>query len=72
MNIRQAKEKIQELKRIIAENNHRYYVENSPLISDYDYDMLMNELIAMERMYPDLITPDSPTGRKRSVRSEEK
>ncbi len=63
MNIRQAKEKIQELKRIIAENNHRYYVENSPLISDYDYDMLMNELIAIERMYPDLITPDSPTQR---------
>lgn len=46
---------------MIAENNRLYYVENSPSISDFEYDMLMNELIALEKEHPELITPDSPT-----------
>ena len=61
MDREQAKIRIGELRDIINENNRRYYVENSPVISDYDYDMLMNELISLEKQYPDLVTPDSPT-----------
>ena len=57
----QAEIRIDELRRTINENNRRYYVENSPVISDYDFDMLMNELISLEKQYPDLVTPDSPT-----------
>lgn len=57
----QAEIRIDELRKTINENNRRYYVENSPVISDYDFDMLMNELISLEKQYPDLVTPDSPT-----------
>lgn len=57
----QAAARVAELRNIIEENNRRYYVENSPQISDYDYDMLMNELVSLEKEYPDLVTPDSPT-----------
>lgn len=61
MNINEANNRIQELRAAIAEANRRYYVESAPTISDYDYDMLMNELIALEKEYPELATPDSPT-----------
>ncbi len=61
MDREQAKIRIRELRDIINENNRRYYVENSPVISDYEFDMLMNELISLEKQYPDLVTPDSPT-----------
>ena len=59
----QARIRAEELRRVISENNRLYYVENAPQISDYDYDMLMNELIAIERQFPALVTPDSPTMR---------
>lgn len=61
MDREQAKIRIAELRDEINENNRRYYVENNPVISDYDYDMLMNELISLEKQYPDLVTADSPT-----------
>lgn len=57
----QAKIRIEELRGLINENNRRYYVENSPVISDYEFDMLMNELIALEKEFPEFVTPDSPT-----------
>ena len=57
----QARARAAELRELIEENNRLYYVENSPKISDYDFDMLMNELMAIEKEYPDLVTPDSPT-----------
>lgn len=57
----EAENRTRELREKIEENNRHYYVENAPLISDYEYDMLMNELIALEKEYPDLVTPDSPT-----------
>ena len=53
--------RIQQLRDIISENNRRYYVENAPVISDYEFDMLMNELASLEKAYPELVTPDSPT-----------
>src|ERR1700734_2575645 len=45
----------------ITEADHRYYVLDSPTISDIDYDTKMRELHALEEQYPDLRTPDSPT-----------
>ncbi|MCQ2166111.1 MAG: NAD-dependent DNA ligase LigA [Bacteroidales bacterium] len=57
------KQRIEELRSQLAEHNRRYYVENSPSISDYDFDMLMNELIALEKAHPELVTEDSPTRR---------
>ncbi len=56
-------DRILELRNELMEHNRRYYVDNAPSISDYDYDMLMNELIALEKAHPELITPDSPTQR---------
>ena len=45
----------------ITEADHRYYVLDSPTLSDIDYDTKMRELRALEEQYPDLRTPDSPT-----------
>ena len=45
----------------ITEADHRYYILDSPTISDIDYDTKMRELHALEEQYPDLRTPDSPT-----------
>jgi DNA ligase (NAD+) len=47
----------------IRHHEHRYYVLDSPEVSDADYDALMNELKAIEAANPALITPDSPTQR---------
>ncbi|MBQ8760592.1 MAG: NAD-dependent DNA ligase LigA [Bacteroidales bacterium] len=63
MNKEEAKTKIAELSNIIETHNYNYYILAQPTISDYDFDMLMNELIALEQQFPDLILPDSPTQR---------
>lgn len=52
-----------ELSRLIHYHNHRYYVLDSPEISDAEYDKLFRELLDLEQAYPDLVTPDSPTQR---------
>ncbi len=52
-----------ELRDLINYHNYRYYVLDSPEISDVEYDELMRELIAIEEAHPELITPDSPTQR---------
>lgn len=57
----QAYIRIQELRGIIDEANRKYYVENSPSMSDYEFDMLLKELEALEGRYPEFITEDSPT-----------
>ena len=57
----QANIRIEELRSIINEANRRYYVENAPVLSDYEFDMLLKELETLEKEYPELITPDSPT-----------
>ncbi len=54
---------LSQLKKEIQEHNRRYYVEDSPSVSDYEYDMLMRRLKEIEKEYPELITPDSPTQR---------
>lgn len=57
----QAKIRINKLKDILNEASRRYYVENMPMMSDYDFDMLLKELEALEKEYPEFVTPDSPT-----------
>lgn len=54
---------IDELRREIEYHNKLYYVDDAPVISDFDYDMLMQRLIKLEEEHPELITTDSPTQR---------
>ena len=61
MDFAKAKERIKELREIIEYNNKKYYDEDSPEISDFEYDMLNNELKNLEKQYPELITKDSNT-----------
>jgi DNA ligase (NAD+) len=63
MDRRRAERRATELREEILEHDHLYYVENSPSISDEAYDGLRRELEAIEREFPDLRTPDSPTQR---------
>lgn len=58
-----AQKRIETLKAQINYHNNRYYNMDDPEISDYEYDMLMNELKQLEKDFPELITPDSPTQR---------
>lgn len=57
----EAKKRIIELRAILEYHARKYYDEDSPEISDYEYDMLMNELKALEREFPEFITKDSLT-----------
>ena len=57
----QAEARIKELKKLIEYHSDRYYNMDDPEISDYEFDMLMRELKALEKEYPALKTPDSPT-----------
>lgn len=63
MNKEEAKVRIAELSKIIESHNYNYYILAQPTISDYDFDMLLNELISLEQQYPEFITADSPTQR---------
>ncbi len=56
-------ERIKKLREEINYHNYRYYVLDSPVISDEEYDALMQELKALEEQYPEAVTPDSPTQR---------
>ncbi len=57
----EAKERIEKLRSEIEEHNQRYYVLNQPSISDFEYDMLLNELDTLEKKFPEFIVKDSPT-----------
>ncbi len=59
----QAKQRIEQLRGEINHHNYRYYVLDSPEISDAEYDELMGELKQLEEKYPQFLTPDSPTQR---------
>ncbi|MBC8485954.1 MAG: NAD-dependent DNA ligase LigA [Bacteroidetes bacterium] len=58
-----AKHRIRELTDNINEHNYRYYVLSKPVISDYDFDMLLEELGKLEKDFPEFALPDSPTQR---------
>ncbi len=59
----EARSRIAELREEIRYHDRKYYVEDDPEVSDYEYDMLMEELEELEEQYPDLVTSDSPTQR---------
>ncbi len=61
MDKNQAASRIRQLSDDIRQHNYLYYAESRPVISDFDYDLLMEELIRLEKTYPDLLLPDSPS-----------
>jgi DNA ligase (NAD+) len=60
---REASERATELREALEHHAHRYYVLDDPEIGDDAYDRLLDELRELERRYPELATPDSPTQR---------
>lgn len=58
-----ASQRIQELSRQIEHHNHLYYVAAKPVISDYEFDQMLEELIRLEKQFPELKKPDSPSQR---------
>ena len=58
-----AKIRIDELREILRENSRRYYVDNAPTMSDFEFDSLMHELERLEAEFPQFDSPDSPTHR---------
>jgi DNA ligase (NAD+) len=61
MNLAGAKKRAEELRKTISEHNYRYYILNQPVISDFEFDLLLSELHSIEKRFPELATPDSPT-----------
>ena len=61
MDIQEVKKELAQLRRTIRHHNVRYYNDDNPEISDYEYDQLMLRLKALEKEYPELITENSPT-----------
>lgn len=55
--------RIEELRKMLHEHNHRYYVLNAPEISDQEFDLLMHELQDLEARHPEMDDPNSPTQR---------
>ncbi|MEW5762152.1 MAG: NAD-dependent DNA ligase LigA [Bacillota bacterium] len=63
MDLETAKKRVEELRREIEYHNYRYYVLDDPVISDAEFDALVRELENLERRFPELVTPESPTQR---------
>ena len=63
MTLKEAKQRSEEITRTVERWSYEYYVLDNPSVPDSEYDKLMNELIAIEKEYPELITPLSPTQR---------
>lgn len=61
MELEQAKQRVQELRRVIEHNNRLYYDQDAPELTDFEYDALNRELKGLETEFPELVTPDSPT-----------
>ncbi|MCP4023516.1 MAG: NAD-dependent DNA ligase LigA [Desulfobacteraceae bacterium] len=57
------KQEARQLQQELNHHSHRYHVLDDPVISDYEYDMMLKRLIEIEEQYPELSTPDSPTKR---------
>ncbi|MFC3211080.1 NAD-dependent DNA ligase LigA [Planomicrobium okeanokoites] len=58
-----AEQRVSELNELLGTYGHAYYVLDNPQVPDAVYDQLLNELIELETLYPDLVFPDSPTQR---------
>lgn len=63
MDKQQARERIRQLSEELSDHNYRYYQLADPVISDYEFDRLMNELGALEKEFPEFLSPNSPTQR---------
>lgn len=63
MSNQEVKDRIRYLVETIEEHNYRYYVLNQPIITDFEYDQLFQELLNLEKQYPELVLPNSPTQR---------
>ncbi|RQD75271.1 MAG: NAD-dependent DNA ligase LigA [Candidatus Syntrophonatronum acetioxidans] len=63
MNLEEAKKRVEKLKEEISKHDYYYHVLDSPVISDREYDLLKRELEKLEKEYPQLVTPESPTQR---------
>lgn len=68
---KEIQERVEKLREEIRRYDYYYYVLNQPLISDAEYDKLFRELLELERQYPELVTPDSPTQRVGAPPAEE-
>lgn len=67
----QPKDRIDQLRQLLHEQNYRYYVLNDPLMSDFEYDKLMRKLQDLEQSYPQYADPNSPTQRVGSDRANQ-
>ena len=63
MNKGEAQKRILELREELNQHNHNYYVLDNPSISDYDFDMLLEELQNLENSFPEFMDPNSPSKR---------
>ena len=59
----EAQLKIQVLSKLLEQHNYNYYVLDNPTISDYDFDQLLEELMALEKQFPEFLSPNSPSQR---------
>ncbi|MFQ6107995.1 MAG: NAD-dependent DNA ligase LigA [Candidatus Aminicenantales bacterium] len=63
LSLEEAKKRIKKLREKIKYHEKKYYIDNDPQISDYEFDLLIKELEELESKFPQLITPESPTQR---------
>ena len=63
MNIEGAKSRVKELSSLLHQYNHLYYVKNESVVSDYEFDLLLKDLEALENQFPSLQDENSPTKR---------
>ncbi|HRG02102.1 MAG TPA: NAD-dependent DNA ligase LigA [Bacteroidia bacterium] len=59
----EAQHKIEELSKLIEQHNYNYYVLDNPTISDYDFDQLLEQLMALEKQFPQFLSENSPSQR---------
>jgi len=71
MTRKEAVKRVAELSRTLRDYQHAYYVASRPLVSDKDYDALFDQLLVLEKEFPELSAPDSPTRRVGSDLTQE-
>ena len=69
MDKKDAEKRVKELSELLEKYTYQYYVLDAPEVSDYEFDMLMQELKGLESEFPELIRPESPTQRVGGVAS---
>ncbi len=63
MNFEEAKNRIEALSKALHQHNHAYYSLSNPVISDFEFDQLLQELIQLEQQFPELLSENSPSQR---------